>query len=100
MNSSANNNTVVTHDLDVQANVADVPMAPASPNNPAIKLGSLPAPVREDIKRMLRRNFGPQFSVEDFFKSFELTLEGLNKTLMREPELWRSPNAPWTKRIN
>ncbi|KAK1216850.1 hypothetical protein PQX77_020511, partial [Marasmius sp. AFHP31] len=37
--------------------------------------------VQSEIRRVLLRNFGENFSVEDFFKSFELTLEGLNRAL-------------------
>ncbi|KAK1223697.1 hypothetical protein PQX77_013425 [Marasmius sp. AFHP31] len=72
------NNTLPTNDLEVRSTVDDVRMS--SPKH-HFGLESLPQPVKDEIKRVLLRNFGPQFSVEDFFKSFELTLDGMQDSL-------------------
>ncbi|KAK1233856.1 hypothetical protein PQX77_002966 [Marasmius sp. AFHP31] len=78
---NTSNNAITTHDLDVRVPAADVPMSSTSPLLDNSLMPQLPIPVQAEIRRVLHRNFGDNFSVEDFFKSFELTLEGLNRTL-------------------
>ncbi|KAK1233854.1 hypothetical protein PQX77_002968 [Marasmius sp. AFHP31] len=81
------NNVIPTRDLEVRSSTTDVPMAPPSPSLENSAMGHLPAPVQAEIRRVLHRNFGENFSVEDFFKSFELTLEGLNRALNEKDRL-------------
>ncbi|KAK1228215.1 hypothetical protein PQX77_008749 [Marasmius sp. AFHP31] len=81
------NNVIPTCDLEVRSSTTDVPMASSSPSLENSPMGHLPAPVQAEIRRVLHRNFGDNFSVEDFFKSFELTLEGLNRALNEKDSL-------------
>ncbi|KAJ8090993.1 hypothetical protein PM082_024917 [Marasmius tenuissimus] len=68
------NNIIATHNLEVcpqqtDGYPSDVPLA---------SMYSAPPAALADIKQILEGQFGTGFSVENFFKSFVLMLDGLN----------------------
>ncbi|KAK1228865.1 hypothetical protein PQX77_008088 [Marasmius sp. AFHP31] len=81
--SNSSNNAFATNGLEACAAVDDVRMT--SPKH-HFGLESLPQPIKDEIKRVLLRTFGPQFSMEDFFKSFELTLDGMQESLTQKAQ--------------
>ncbi|KAK1217193.1 hypothetical protein PQX77_020160 [Marasmius sp. AFHP31] len=92
-NNAVSNNATPIHNPSVRAPAPDVQMSSTSPSLETPLMGKLPPPVQAEIHRVLRRNFGENFSVEDFFKSFELTLEGLNKALNEKDRLLGEMNG-------
>ncbi|KAK1217553.1 hypothetical protein PQX77_019782 [Marasmius sp. AFHP31] len=74
-------NLPATSDIGTRTTADDVRMSSLKHH---FGLESLPQPVKDEIKRVLLHNFGPQFSVEDFFKSFELTLDGMQDSLNKK----------------
>ncbi|KAK1220983.1 hypothetical protein PQX77_016196 [Marasmius sp. AFHP31] len=69
------NNAITTHDLEVRSQQTD-----GRPSDALLaSMYSIPPAALADIKRVLEGQFGSGFSVENFFKSFELTLDGLNR---------------------
>ncbi|KAL0060138.1 hypothetical protein AAF712_013064 [Marasmius tenuissimus] len=68
------NNAITTHDLEVCSQQTD-----GRPSEVLLaSMYSIPPAALADISRVLEGQFGPGFSVENF-KSFELTLDGLNR---------------------